>query len=301
MKISNQQLFDNSVTQINQLHSTVADLQAKIGQGTQLLRPSDDATQTALIQRLESARNRQDVYLSTLDVASTRLDLEETAITTAADMLMRMKELALMASDGSVTDTDVSAIRLEAQELRDSLLSIVNEQDLNGNYVFSGSNVTSPAFTETAGVVTYTGNDQTITVAISENRRIELNRPGNEIFSSVDRGGVDADFFTVLDDFITALDNSDAVGIDTGLTEVSELYDNMSVSLVDIGSRQKTVLDHRDTINETKLRYDLMLTSEKELDYTAAITDLTAEMLALESAQASFAKISQLSLFDYIR
>jgi flagellar hook-associated protein 3 FlgL len=44
-----------------------------------------------------------------------------------------------------------------------------------------------------------------------------------------------------------------------------------------------------------------MLTSEKELDYTAAITDLTAEMLALESAQASFAKISQLSLFDYIR
>ena len=44
-----------------------------------------------------------------------------------------------------------------------------------------------------------------------------------------------------------------------------------------------------------------MLNAETELDYTLAITELTAEMLSLEAAQASFAKISQLSLFDYIR
>jgi flagellar hook-associated protein 3 FlgL len=37
------------------------------------------------------------------------------------------------------------------------------------------------------------------------------------------------------------------------------------------------------------------------LDYASAITQLTSEMMSLEAGQSSFAKISQLSLFDYIR
>ena len=75
----------------------------------------------------------------------------------------------------------------------------------------------------------------------------------------------------------------------------------MTTSIVDIGARQRTVDSQQDIIVDTKLRYELMLNAETELDYTAAITELTAEMLSLEAAQASFAKISQLSLFDYIR
>ena len=39
----------------------------------------------------------------------------------------------------------------------------------------------------------------------------------------------------------------------------------------------------------------------EDLDYTEAITKMNKDMLALEAAQSSFAKISQLSLFDYIK
>jgi len=39
----------------------------------------------------------------------------------------------------------------------------------------------------------------------------------------------------------------------------------------------------------------------KDVDYTEAITQMNKDMLALEAAQSSFAKISQLNLFDYIR
>jgi flagellar hook-associated protein 3 FlgL len=38
----------------------------------------------------------------------------------------------------------------------------------------------------------------------------------------------------------------------------------------------------------------------EDLDYTTAITKMNKDQLALEAAQNSFAKISQLSLFKYI-
>ena len=108
-------------------------------------------------------------------------------------------------------------------------------------------------------------------------------------------------FFQIIDDFIGALNGNNATEIKRALSEVNVLNDNMANVIVDIGTRQRMADLQQNTIADTKLRYELMLNAETELDYTLAITELTAEMLSLEAAQASFAKISQLSLFDYIR
>jgi len=39
----------------------------------------------------------------------------------------------------------------------------------------------------------------------------------------------------------------------------------------------------------------------EDVDYTDAITKMNKDMLALQAAQSSFAKISQLNLFNYIK
>jgi flagellar hook-associated protein 3 FlgL len=49
------------------------------------------------------------------------------------------------------------------------------------------------------------------------------------------------------------------------------------------------------------LRYQELLSNAEDLDYATAVTKLSAQMLSLEAAQASFAKISQLNLFNYLR
>jgi flagellar hook-associated protein 3 FlgL len=300
MRISNQQLFESSVNQMTQQHAKVAELQSQIGEGKQIMRPSDDADKTALVQRLNSALGRQDVYSSALDAVAGRLDLEEAVITNSTDILQRIKELALMVN-GTTVDTDLEAISTEVVSLKDALLAQANQQDVNGNYLFSGSDTDTAAFTDVGGTVTYTGNQQRITVDISENRHIELNRPGDAIFADVDRGGVDVGFFQVIDDFVVALDTDNETEINRALSEIDSLTDSMTTSIVDIGARQRTVELQQEIIADTKLRYELLVNAETELDYTSAITELTAEMLSLEAAQASFAKISQLSLFDYIR
>jgi flagellar hook-associated protein 3 FlgL len=43
-----------------------------------------------------------------------------------------------------------------------------------------------------------------------------------------------------------------------------------------------------------------VLSDIEDLDYAKAITEINTQMLSLEAAQSSFAKISQLNLFNYI-
>ena len=43
MKISTSQLFDNSVNQMNRQQSKIAEMQAKLASGKQIVKPSDDS------------------------------------------------------------------------------------------------------------------------------------------------------------------------------------------------------------------------------------------------------------------
>ena len=54
-------------------------------------------------------------------------------------------------------------------------------------------------------------------------------------------------------------------------------------------------------IDDTKLTLKKVLSNSEDLDITAAITQMQKQMLSLEAAQSSFAKISQLTLFSYLR
>ena len=94
---------------------------------------------------------------------------------------------------------------------------------------------------------------------------------------------------------------NDTGAIQRSLGEVDSLSATVSISLADVGSRQNVVEAQRDVLSDAKLRYKSVLSNAEDLDYTSAVTALTAELLSLEAAQASFAQISQLTLFDYIR
>ena len=56
----------------------------------------------------------------------------------------------------------------------------------------------------------------------------------------------------------------------------------------------------RAVIEDTTFRLDELLMREEDLDYATAVTELTQESVALQALQASFVKLSQLSLFNYL-
>ena len=307
MKISTSQLYDSAITQMNRQQSNVAEMQAKLASGKSLVNPSDDAEKAALIQRLNSAMQRQDSFELSLDRADSRLRMEETALSSAQNMLQRIRELAIQGSNGGLADSDREIIAKEVSNLRDALLSIANTEDSSGNYIFSGTAVGSPAFLkDEVGVISYQGDQNKTSVDISEHRRVDISRPGNEVFGSVARetdagDTIDIEFFTVISDFTEALDSGTGDALSRSLTEISTLTDEMSLSLSDVGSRMNSVDSQRDILVDTRLRYQELLSNAQDLDYASAVTKLSAQILSLEAAQASFAKVSQLSLFNYLR
>ena len=307
MKISTSQLYDSAITQMNRQQSNVAEMQAKLATGKSLVKPSDDAEKATLIQRLNSAMQRQDVYELSLNRADSRLRTEETTLSSAQSMLQRIRELAIQGSNGGLSTADRTIIANEVSNLRDALFSLANTEDESGNFIFAGTAVAAPAFSKDEdGVITYSGDQNQTSVDISEHRQVELNRAGDAVFSSVLRTNNDGDFsnidfFKVISDFADALESGNEVTLSRGLSEVSTLTDDMALSLADVGSRMNTVDSQRDILADTKLRYQELLSNAEDLDYATAVTKLSAQILSLEAAQASFAKISQLNLFNYLR
>lgn len=306
MKVSTSQIFDRATTQMSAQQAKVSEMQTQLATGKQVLRPSDNPEQAALIQRLSTALNRQDVYESNIDSINSRLGAEESALLAAEDVMQRIRELAVQASTDTVSSDGRQIIAAEVTALRDQLVSLANSTDVSGNYVFSGSMVRTLPFSENvSGDLVYQGDQNRMLVDVSDQRQLALNRPGNEAFSSVLRevDGVSerVNFFTVIDDFSAALKDNDQTQLQSSLAEVSDLTQNMAISIADVGSRLRITESQLDSLTETKLRYQTLLSNAEDLDYATAITQLTSEIMSLEAGQSSFAKISQLSLFDYIR
>ena len=62
-----------------------------------------------------------------------------------------------------------------------------------------------------------------------------------------------------------------------------------------------TVVDFQTSLlDQVKLRLETTRSDVQDLDYTEAITRMNKDQLALEAAQSSFAKISQMNLFKFL-
>ena len=248
MKVSTSQIFDRATSQMSAQQAKVAEMQTKLATGKQITRPSDNPEQAALIQRLTTALNRQDVYQTNLDSINSRLGAEESALMTAEDVMQRVRELAVQASSETVSAADRQIIAAEITALRDQLVSLANTTDVSGNYVFSGSKVRTQPFAENAsGDLVYQGDQNRIMVDVSDQRQLSLNRPGNEVFPSVVRevDGVSerVSFFAVIDDFTTGLKANDLGQLQDSLSEISDLTQNLALLRLPMSAAAMRVAD----------------------------------------------------------
>ena len=307
MKISNQLLFDRGAQQMSAAQTKLAQLQAQLSQGKQVVNPSDAPDKAAAIQRINSVLSRQTSYQSALDNVKTRLNGEETALSSASDIMVRIKELTVQSANDTLGPQNRQALAVEMQALRDQLLSLANTRDSNGNYLFAGSKVSKPAFAmDATGYPAYQGDQTRMQVSIGDQRSIAVNRTGTDAFVSVTRTDANGNtqgigFFQSLDELIAGIKNSDQKAMQRGMTEVDTMQQGMSLAQAAVGSDQATLEHQTSVIDATTLNLKTTLSSLQDLDYASAVTTMNQQMLSLEAAQSSFAKISQLNLFNYLK
>ena len=303
MKISTAFLFDRATERMSTIQNKLATTQAQMAVGKQILAPSAAPDQAAAIQRLKGEVQRQESHMRTLDVAMRRYTAEETALSSSNDILIRMKELGIQAANDTLAPDDRKAIGVEMKALRDQLLSLGNSRDDSGNYLFSGTRVNTPAFAEDAnGKVVYQGDQTQTRIPAGVERTVQFTRAGTDVFSRVVRDdGQAVGFFDALDQMIDGINTSRTGKIQQGIADITQMHNSLTLSQAQNGSDQVVVQSQLDVLDENILRIKSTLSQIEDLDYAEAVARMNKEMLGMEAAMGSFAKISGLSLFDYIR
>jgi flagellar hook-associated protein 3 FlgL len=307
MKISTQLSFDRAASQMTTAQSNLTQTQARLAQGKQIINASDAPDKAATIQRLKTILNRQDSYQSSLDTVKARLQGEESSLQSVTNLLIRAKEIAVQGANDTLNASDRRALGTEMRALRDQMLSLANTKDSNGNYLFAGSRIKEPAFAENInGVPTYRGDQTQMFVRIGEQRSISINRSGSSAFTTIARPDTNGElkgtgFFQVLDDLTAGLNTSKTVDVRRGVGELDSLLEGVTLAHADVGTHLNVIDQQTTVIEDTVLNLKTTLSSVEDLDYTTAVTKMNQQMLSLEAAQSSFAKISQLSLFNYIK
>ena len=303
MKISTSMMFERATERMSTIQNKLNTTQAQMALGKQILSPSAAPDQAAAIQRLKGEVQRQESHMRTLDVAMRRYTTEETALATSNDVLIRFKELGIQAANGTLAPDDRKAIGVEMQALRDQLLSLGNTRDDSGNYLFSGTRVDTPAFAEDAsGAVLYQGDQTQTRIPAGVERTVQFSRAGTDVFNRVVRDdGQPLGFFDALDQMIEGVNTSQSTKIQQGIADLTQMHNTLTLSQAQNGSDQVVLRSQLDVLDETALRLKTTLSDIEDLDYAEAITRMNQEMMSMEAAMGSFAKISGSSLFDYIR
>ncbi|WP_299196395.1 flagellar biosynthesis protein FlgL [uncultured Erythrobacter sp.] len=292
--------FERSLGQMGSLREALETLQTQIATGERITRGSDDpvgASRLRALSRLEvRGRTEQE------NAARLEQDLTEGAeqIAGVLELFQRARELAITAANDPTGENGRAAIADELEQMSEELFARSNSRSITGAPLFAGT-AGNPAFIRDAsGVVTYNGNNQNGSVPVAPGTEIERGVTGEQLFE-FDVGGSQTSAFAVISGLAAAMRGGavdpaaaaqDAIaGIDAAIDTANRSQTVIGTRLAwveaiqqDQQNRAVTVAEKRSDIGDT--------------DIADTIVRLQQTLTALEASQASFTRVSSLTLFN---
>lgn len=300
MRISTFQIYQQSVNSMLTQQADLAKTQQQLSVGKNILTPADDPAAAARVLELGQLIETNSQLQRNADAAETRLQLEESVLSQAGDILQVVRDLAVQGNNATLNAGDRQAIAFEVRERLDELLQIANSKEANGEHLFSGYKTSTTPFTHDGlGNFTYNGDQGQRELQIGPTRKVAASDDGDSIFMQIDDGaGGVSDMFSVLYDFAADLDANTPNG--NSIARLDSAIDSVLTKRASIGARINTVESQR----ESNIAFDIELQRNRseleDLDYAEAVSRFQRQTVALQASQQTFSKIEQLSLFNYL-
>ena len=307
MKISSNQYYEVLTKQLAKQQESIGELQTQLATGKKTAVPSSDIESSLEGLSIKSVLQRQSAYETNLFYVKDRLTIEESVVTGFQDYVYRLKDLAITASSGTYSDEDIGFMKAEAEGVLEELISLSNSRDSQNSYLFSGTATNVQPFQRQAdGSIAYKGNSAELNIQVDSGYEVQINSSGINLVGQVERstGGGNTqnlNIFAVAKDFIAALGTNTKADISRSIDEFDELGNQVGGQIANLGIRQNLLEERLEIIEEKKTVYKQLLSNIEDTDYSEAITSLSSDMLALEAAQNTFAKVTQMSLFNFLR
>ncbi|TCV94143.1 flagellar hook-associated protein 3 FlgL [Luteibacter rhizovicinus] len=188
MRISTSWGQQQSVNSMLDHQYQLSQTQLSITTGKAILTPADNPAGAARVLDLSHASAQNDQYKVNMQSATSRLSVEESTLSSSADILDRIRTLALQANNGTQTDESRASIAKEMQQNLNQLVALANTKDGQGEYIFAGSKTLTQPFVTNAGKISYVGDQSQRMIAAAAGLQIATGDSGDDVFMAI-RGG----------------------------------------------------------------------------------------------------------------
>ncbi len=145
----------------------------------------------------------------------------------------------------------------------------------------------------------FRGTDDRIEVDITRSSRIDINVSGAKLFGGTGVYG-SVDMFASLDSLITAIDTNNVAAIQLNAGTFDQSTQQISNARSDVAGRMARLQSAETLLVRDQNTAKGIISNRQNVDYAKAAVELSQQKTAFEAALSTTAKISQLSLLDYI-
>jgi len=273
----NPEYVTNLVGSLDQVTENEQTLTEQLSTGVKINSLSDNPAAVGENVVLTSQLSADDSFSTTASSAESLLQVADSALGNVVTQLTSAISLATQANNGVLNASNLQSVSTELTGIRDEVLSLANSSYL-GNYIFSGSQGGIQPFSlstsTTPNTVSYNGDDNVSFVETPAGQKIQLNVPGDQIFTAAG-GNVLGALNALIADFSSGTPSATSVADLDSLTSALGYVD-----------QQRTVIDN--SLNR--------LTASSNYASAESVQLLSAQDNLIQTDTASVA--SQLSLSE---
>lgn len=267
------------------------DLYLQASTGSKLTRASDNPSVINQVLGSQTGIVVSDRYQETIAETQDQLDILDGYLESVESILVRAKEIGVASINGALSDQDMATYADEVAEIQAALLDIANAK-VDGKYIFSGYAENTLPFS--GDPIAYNGTSDHQYVEISTGQTVQNNLTGDELFTDP------VDIFDVLDGLETALVNTDTGAIETALTDLESAADQARGKRSKMGNINERLDDVSTLMGNLKLQMQERLSRYEDADLVEIMSGISQAEQAYEAALSVSARVSQLSILDYL-
>ncbi len=293
MRVTQTMLSRNALYRLGKRRENMDEIQNRISSGRQVQKASDDPTAFSRAERMTTRIAQNEQYMRNIDSSEAWLDNTVSLMQSLSEVVIQAKDVANRGADGQASADIRNTLADQADSLLQEALSIVNSQYLNKS-VFAGTDTqTTTPFVETAGVVSYLGNDQSMSRSYSENVSIDINVDGQSI--------MDTGIFDAMSDLITALRADDEAAVRATIDDLKTAGDKLLGLTAEVGTRSSNLRLIRNRLEQTNIDLESFRSEARDARLDKEIVSFQTEQISYQAALQVTAKTINLNILQYLR
>lgn len=289
-----------SSTVISDIEQSDAALQTayhQVSTGQKVNTPSDNPAASAAYMTLLSEASNVDQYTTNAESVLSQAQTADSVLTSVVSLLNRAVTIGTEGANSTST-SDRPALASNITGILTSVVSLANTT-LGGSSLFGGTVAGATAFTADANSstgYTYNGNDAVNTVTIGTSLTVQVNIPGDTLFTHSS-----ASVLGALSSLASALSSGSSADIGTATTAVTSALDYVSQQHAVYGSTINTLTSQEEYLAQEKITLTSQESSLIGIDPATAAEDLSQAEVQNSAIYEASAKVLQNSLLNYLK